>query len=168
MTGEFEVPGVELRFTTMEDGNHLAKWLSDPFTMMFFPMSSPQEAEDSAQRWISFCRYNCSLTAVKDGEVIGLSTLYLQPYRKLIHQSEMGIIVRRGFRSSGIGSLLLSSIMNLAKEKHGIELLHLQVTAHNPAIRLYKRFGFREFGRQTHWIKNQGAYTGRVFMERFL
>ena len=73
-----------------------------------------------------------------------------------------------GFRNKGIGSFLLNSVMRLAKEQFKIELLHLQVYAENPAQKLYKRFGFREFGRQTHWIKESDRYVGRVFMERFL
>jgi len=59
--------------------------------------------------------------------------------------------------------------MHLAKDKFRIELLHLQVYAENPAVRLYQRLGFTEFGRQNQWIKEiDGTYTGRVFMERFL
>ena len=58
--------------------------------------------------------------------------------------------------------------MHLAKEKFKIELLHLQVYAENPAMNLYKRFGFKEFGRQESWIKEENRYVGRVFMERFL
>jgi putative acetyltransferase len=71
-------------------------------------------------------------------------------------------------RNKGIGSFLMRSMMRLAKEQFHLEPIHLQVYAENPAMRLYKRFGFREFGRQTHWIKEEDRYVGRIFMERFL
>ncbi|MDF2550192.1 MAG: Acetyltransferase, family [Chlamydiales bacterium] len=160
--------GLEVRYTVLEDVKHLAEWLSDPLILQFFPLSTAEEIEDSAQRWVGFCRMQSSLTVLKDGVPCGLATLYLQPYRKLLHQSEMGIIVGRGFRNQGIGSYLLKSIIHLAKEKFKIELLHLQVCDQNPAIRLYKRFGFQEFGRQSNWIKNRGVYTGRVMFQKFL
>ena len=159
---------IEIRYTEMSDGKHLKQWLIEPGVSRWFPMHDEVEIDDAVQRWIGFCRYKCSLTAVLDGVPCGLTTLYLQPYRKLAHQCEFGIIVGEGYRGKGVGSQLLTSLMQLAKDNFKIELLHLQVYAENPAIHLYKRFGFREFGRQSHWIKDEGVYVGRVFMERFI
>ncbi len=171
------VPGLEIRYSTVEDGQYLKEWLSDPTVSRWFPMNDSVETEDATMRWISFARYHCSLTAVIDGKPVGLTTLYLQPYKNLAHQCEFGIIVAPDCRAMGIGSHLLNSLMHMAKERFKIEVLHLQVYADNPAIRLYRRFGFTEFGRQTHWVKKhhtegpkagETEYIGRVFMERFL
>ncbi len=159
---------VEIRYTELSDAKYLKKWLLQPDVSPGFPMFDEVEVEDAVNRWISFYRYKCSLTATIDGVPVGLATLYLQPYRQLAHQCEMGIVVGDDNRGKGIGSLLMTSLMQLAKDNFRIELLHLQVYAENPAVRLYKRFGFREFGRQTHWVKEDGVYLGRVFMERFL
>lgn len=163
-----DLQGVQIRYTEPGDAKYLKKWLSEPGILRWFPMFDEAEIDDAVMRWIGFHRYKCSLTAVKDGIPCGLTTLYLQPYRKLAHQCEFGIIVGEGNRGAGIGGLLLTNLMHLAKENFRIELLHLQVYAENPAMRLYRRFGFREFGRQTHWIKDEGVYVGRVFMERFI
>jgi RimJ/RimL family protein N-acetyltransferase len=164
-----QVPsGVEIRYTQPEDAKYLKAWLSDPEAMCWFPMADEVEIDDAVMRWIAFYRYKCSLTISKDGIPCGIATLYLQPYRKLAHQCEFGIIVGKGYRNLGIGSYLMSSIMHLAKEKFKIELLHLQVYAENPAIQFYHRFGFKEFGRQNSWIKEKDRYVGRVFMERML
>ncbi len=161
-------PGdLHLRPTRMEDALELKAWLLDPEAAAYFPMLEPAEIEDATNRWVGFCRYRCSLTAVLDDVPVGLCTLYLQPYRKLMHQSEFGIIVAPKLRGRGIGSKLLHGIIELAKRDFAIELLHLQVYAGNPAIRLYTRWGFQEFGRQAHWIKEpSGAYQARIFMER--
>jgi RimJ/RimL family protein N-acetyltransferase len=161
-------PGIAIRYTEQDDAKYLKAWLMDPNIMNWFPMDDEVEIDDAVLRWIAFHRYKCSLTITKDGIPCGIATLYLQPYRKLVHQCEFGIIVGTGYRNMGIGSYLMSSIMHLAKEKFRIELLHLQVYAENPAINLYKRFGFKEFGRQNSWIKEKDRYVGRVFMERFL
>lgn len=162
------VPGFDIRYTEPSDAQYLTKWFSEPGILRWFPMTEPPEIEDSVRRWISFSRYKCSLTGLMEGEPCGIATLYLQPYRKLVHQCEFGIIVGEGFRNKGIGGQMLRNLMHLAKTYFSIEVLHLQVYAENPAIHLYKRFGFREFGRQTHWLKDRGVYAGRVFMERFL
>lgn len=160
--------GLEIRYTEPGDAKFLREWLNETEILRWFPMADTPEIDDSVHRWISFCRYKCSLTAVMDGVPCGLATLYLQPYRKLAHQCEFGIIVANGYRSKGVGTSLLKSLMYLAKEHFKIELLQLQVYQDNPAIHLYERLGFKEFGRQTHWLKDNGEYIGRIFMERFL
>jgi RimJ/RimL family protein N-acetyltransferase len=162
------IPGLTVRYTQPQDAEYLKAWLSDPEVSTWFPMANEFEVDDAVRRWISFSRVRSSLTAELDGKPCGLVTLYVQAYKKLQHQSEFGIIVASGMRNQGIGSFLMRSMMRLAKEQFHLELVHLQVYAENPAIRLYKRFGFREFGRQTHWIKEQDRYVGRIFMERFL
>lgn len=161
-----EIPGVDIRYTEMSDGKYLRDWLLDPNVNRWFPMADVVEADDAVTRWIGFARWRCSLTAVRDGVPIGLCTLYLQPYKKLAHQCEFGIIVSDKERGHGVGTLLLSSLMSLAKDTFKIEILHLQVYSDNPAIHLYERLGFNEFGRQDEWIKElDGTYTGRIFME---
>ncbi len=160
--------GLEIRYTNQEDTQFLKEWLMDQAIRKWFPMADEVEIDDAVMRWIAFYRYKCSLTVLKDGIPCGIATLYLQPYKKLAHQCEFGIIIGTNYRNMGIGSYLMSSIMHLAKEKFKIELIHLQVYAENPAMRLYKRFGFKEFGRQNSWIKEEDRYVGRVFMERFL
>lgn len=160
--------GLQIRYTEPEDAKFLKEWLMEPGTMQCFPMMDEVEINDAVMRWIAFYRYKCSITVLKEGIPCGIATLYLQPYRKLAHQCEFGIVVGKDYRNQGVGSYLLSSLMHLAKEKFKIELLHLQVCSENPAIHLYKRFGFTEFGAQNNWIKEETRYVGRLFMERFL
>ncbi len=162
-------PNVMIRYTEPSDEKYLKEWLLEPSSLRWFPMADEVEVDDSASRWISFCRYHCSITATVGDVPCGLATLYLQPYRYLAHQCEMGIIVAKDFRGYQIGELLMERIMDLAKNGFRIEILHLQVYGENPAVQLYKKFGFREFGRQTRWLKNdEGVYSTRVFMERIL
>jgi RimJ/RimL family protein N-acetyltransferase len=171
------IDGLEIRYSQLEDGKYLKEWLSKPSVERAFPMADIAEVEDATARWISFARYRCSLTATINGVPCGIATLYLQPYRKLVHQCEFGIVIGDEYRNMGIGTQLLNSLMHLAKERFKIELLHLQVYAENPAIHLYTKLGFETFGVQTHWIKESSTselgeekveYIGRVFMQRFL
>lgn len=161
--------GLELRYTELEDAKYLKAWLMDSSVGCSFPMVDEMEDEDALLRWISFYRFKCSLTLLKEGVPCAIATLYLQPYRRLAHQCEFGIVVGGEYRNRGIGSYLMSCIMHLAKEKFNIKLIHLQVCEDNPAIRLYQRFGFKEFGRQNGWIQEEnGRLRARVFMERVL
>ena len=163
-------PGVTIRYTVPQDGEALRTWLLDPTVRDAFPMNDEAEVDDSVRRWVSFSRVRSSLTLVCDGKPIGLGTLYIQTYKRLLHQTEFGIVLDGNYRGQGIGSYLMSSLMKFAKHQFKIELLHLQVYEKNPALRFYERFGFKEFGRQTHWLRDEkeGRYVGRIFMERFL
>lgn len=167
-TNEEILSGIKVRYTEPEDALYLKQWLSDPDGGCWFPLEGEIEIDDAVVRWIAFYRYRCSITILKDGVPCGIATLYLQPYAKLAHQCEFGIIVGKNYRNLGIGSYLMNCIIHLAKEKFKIELLHLTVYAANPAIKLYRRFGFTEFGRQENWIKETNGYFARVFMERRL
>lgn len=161
-------PGITIRYTVPQDAEWLRKWLLDPKVIDAFPMMSESEVDDAVRRWISFSRVRSSLTVEYNNRPVGISTIYLQIYKRLLHQAEFGIIVDEEFRGQGIGSYLLSSIMKLAKHQFQIELIHLQVYEGNPAINLYKKFGFKEFGRQAGWIKDKDRFVGRIFMERYI
>jgi len=166
-TEENPLAGLDMRFTELSDAPYLKTWLMDTSVGRWFPMDDPVEIDDAVNRWISFCRYRCSLTATYNGTPCGIVTLYLQPYRKLAHQCEFGIIVAPEYRNRGFGTDLIKNIEHLGKTQFNLELLHLQVYANNPAIRLYQRCGYREFGNQAQWIKERdGTYTGRIFMEK--
>lgn len=157
----------EFRLTRMSDSIELEHWLSDFKVFNFFPMYADCEFKEAATRWVSFSRYRSSLTALIDGKMVGLVTLYLQPYKRLMHQSEMGIIVAPSHRGQGIGSSLMDEVEKMAKQQFQIELLHLQVYFNNPAIHLYERKGFREFGRQERFMKqDDGSFQGRIFMQK--
>lgn len=163
------VPGLTIRYTTEDDKSAMRGWMDDPETVRWFPMREPHEIEESVARWIGFYKYKCSLTACIEGQPVGIATLFLQPYEKIAHQCEFGIVMSPSSQGKGIGTVLLNSLLHLAKERFRIEVIHLTVYPDNPAIRLYERFGFKEFGRQEHWIKEKdGRYVGRVFMQRYL
>lgn len=162
-------PKVVIRFTEQSDAKALKEWLQEPGILRWFPMQDEVELDDSVMRWIGFSRYRCCLTATINNVPVGIATLYLQPYRKLAHQCEFGIIVSKEARNKGVGTKLIEHLEKLAKDTFKIELLHLQVYEGNPAKNLYARLGYKEFGYQAQWIKElDGTFVGRTFMEKKL
>ena len=57
---------------------------------------------------------------------------------------------------------------SLPKNNFDIELLHLEVYEGNPAIHLYQRLGFVQYGYQRHFIKQNGQYLGKIMMQKAL
>jgi RimJ/RimL family protein N-acetyltransferase len=157
---------INIRLTGQEDAAHLTKWLNDPVILRWFPMFDEREVDDAVRIWMSYSKYGAALTAEWDGAVCGMANLYLQPYKKLAHQCLLSIIVEEKYRGKGVGTALLQDLIKMAKENFRIEILHLEVYIGNPAIHLYERLGFKEFGRQKHFIKDKGEYIGKIFMQR--
>jgi putative acetyltransferase len=161
-------PQLTFRETLPEDAPLLAEWLNDPDILRWFPMCDTREVEDAVRIWISYSKIGAGITALWNQEPCGMANLYIQPYKKQAHTCLFSIIVKAGMRGQGIGKQLLGQIMQLAKDKFHIEILHLEVYEGNPARRLYELMGFREFGCQTRFVKENGKYMAKFFMQRAL
>jgi RimJ/RimL family protein N-acetyltransferase len=158
-----------IRLAQAEDAPHLTKWLSDPNILKWFPMANEREIEDSVRIWVGYSRMQAGMTACLGDQPVGMANLYIQPYQKLAHQCLFSVIIQDAYRGQGIGTLLLESLIEHAKEKFQIELLHLEVYDGNPAITLYRKLGFQEYGRHVRFIKlEDGTYIDKIFMQREL
>jgi len=159
---------ITIRFAESSDEKYLVDWLLQPGVLQWFPLADQREIEDAARIWMSYSKYQAVLTALWDSVPCGTANLYLQPYKKLAHQCLFAIIVDESFRGKGIGSRLLQELMTLGKERFKIELLHLEVYEGNPAIRLYQRLGFQEYGVHPNFIKDEGKYLNKILMQKVL
>ncbi len=157
-----------IRLAVDSDQKYLVDWLLQPGVLEWFPLADLREVEDAARIWVGYNKYGAVLTALWDSVPCGIANLYLQPYKKLAHQCLFAVIVDEKFRGKGIGTKLLRELMTLAKERFHIELLHLEVYAGNPAIRLYERFGFEVYGKQRHFVKENGKYLDKILMQKNL
>lgn len=161
-------PELSIRLTRAEDAPPLMQWLMDPKILSWFPMIDAREVEDAVRIWIGYSRIEAGLTAEWNGEPCGMANLYIQPYKKLMHTCLFSIIVKESMRGKGIGGALLKQLMQHAKNRFKIEILHLEVYEGNPARKLYERLGFKPFGSQAHFIKENGKYLGKTFMQKQL
>lgn len=160
---------ISIRFAEESDQPFLVEWLMQPGVLDWFPLTDLREVEDAARIWMSYTKRQGVLTALWNGTPCGIANLYLQPYQKLAHQCLFAIVVDEKYRGRGIGTRLMEDLMALAKERFGIELLHLEVYEGNPAIGLYKRLGFSQYGIERHFVKNvDGTYLAKVLMQKTL
>lgn len=160
-----DTPELTFRLTKEEDAPYLLQWLSDPKILRWFPMYDAREVDDAVRIWIGYSRIESGITALWNGVPCGMANLYIQPYKKQAHTCLFSIIVRDDMRGKGVGKGLMEHLMKHAKEKFKIEILHLEVYDGNPARRLYERLGFKAFGKQDHFIKEDGKYNAKIFMQ---
>ncbi len=163
-----KISGLELRYTTLDDASYLKSWLLQPGVLAGFPMCNEAEVQDSVNHWIGFSKCKSSLTATLDGKPVGIATLCLMPYKKVMHQCLLSIIVSEECRNRGVGTLLINNLLHLAKERFAIDVVYLEVYEGIPAINLYRRFGFKEVGVQKRFMRENGKYIGKIIMERVL
>lgn len=163
------LPGLKIRYSEESDADEWGKWLTERDVLKWYPMEGAAERKESIDRMRSYCKYKCAMTAVYEGEIAGIAYMNLHPYRKIAHHCIFTIIVSERFQGRGIGQCLLEHLERLAKESFRLENLHLEVYEGNPAVRLYRRMGYREFGSQSHWIREKdGEYRTKIFMEKEL
>lgn len=156
---------ISIRFTEPEDAEPLKRWLLQPNVLSYFPMNDVREVDDAVRLWINYCQIKAGITALWDGVPCGAAILNVQPFKKFSHQCLISLVVDENYRGRGVGTQMIRELKKLAVEKFQMEILHLEVYANNPAINLYKREGFIEYGCQEHFIKENGKYIGKIYME---
>jgi len=109
-----------------------------------------------------------SLVACVDGEVvgqIGVQTFPNRPRRR--HVGEIGMMVRDDWQGKGIGTALMQAIVDLADKWLNLYRLELDVyTDNEPAIKLYKKFGFEIEGRRVGMAFRDGQFIDSYAMAR--
>lgn len=155
----------EIRYSIMDDGSYLSKWLQDAKTRLWFPVSSDQDAQMFVRNWIGFARYQASLTALYKGEPVGVVTLFLMPYLKVAHTTMLYIVVDKEHRNKGVGTALLRNAIHLAKTRFRLESIHLEVFGGCDLMSLLQKANFYEVFWQKDFVKTEEGYIDRAIME---
>lgn len=104
------------------------------------PFTVEAEADYLAQ--LENSRDSIMLVARENGTIIGNASLSRLP-RRMGHRGDFSVSVAKSHWNKGIGTQLLTRILEFARE-NGFEIIDLQVRSDNlPAIHLYKKFGFQ-------------------------
>ncbi len=109
-----------------------------------------------------------SLVACEDTEIVGQLDLYtfpLHPRRR--HVGQIGMAVRDDWQGKGVGSALLQAAIDVADKWLNLLRLELEVyTDNEPAVRLYKKFGFVVEGTSVQFAYRDGKYVDVYIMAR--
>ncbi len=96
---------------------------------------------------------------------IGVMTSPHSPRRR--HVAQIGMAVHDDWQGKGIGSALMQAAIELAEQWLNISRLELEVyTDNEPAIRLYKKFGFVTEGTLRRFAYRAGMYVDAYMMAR--
>jgi putative acetyltransferase len=108
------------------------------------------------------------LVATAGTEMVGQLDLFTSPnHPRRKHAGQIGMAVRDDFQSQGVGSALMQSVTDLADNWLNLQRLELEVYCDNePAVRLYKKFGFEVEGTLKGYAFRAGEYVDVYAMAR--
>lgn len=99
------------------------------------------------------------------GEIAGVVSLKALSSKRVAHNCELGVSVRKKYWHQGIGSALMREAIAYARQSGTLKVIHLMVFASNhPAIALYQKLGFETIGINKDYVKLNGSYQDAVLM----
>lgn len=130
-------------------------------------MRLPYHSEEEVRRGIEQQSGDArSLVAILEDRIVGDIGLHPAKGRRA-HAATVGMGVHDEFTRRGIGRALLGEAIAIADEWLNLSRLELTVYADNePAIGLYKSFGFQVEGMMARYAFRGGAYVDALSMAR--
>ncbi len=109
---------------------------------------------------------NVCLLGIIGGRIVGTAGLFRLTGRRA-HAAEVGMGVHDDWHGRGIATALLGALVDTADNWLGLRRLELSVYPDNePAIRLYRRFGFEVEGTFRDFAFRDGRYVDALAMAR--
>lgn len=104
--------------------------------------------------------------AFHDGRLVGTVTVEFSTKQKTRHKARLiGMFVHESCRGLGAGAELVQAALGAARTRPEVRLVTLTVTEGNaPAVCLYQRCGFRQFGVEPLAIATPDGYKSKVHM----
>ncbi|MBI4673925.1 MAG: GNAT family N-acetyltransferase [Chloroflexi bacterium] len=103
-----------------------------------------------------------------ENQVVGSVGLHTFPHNtRRKHVAQLGMMVRDDWQGKGVGAALMRAAVELADKWLNVTHIELEVYADNePALRLYKKFGFEIEGTLKQHAFRDGVYVDSYFMAR--
>lgn len=103
------------------------------------------------------------------GKYAGSGRIYKKGLDAEKHVMELRVRLERPYRGLGIGTRLMLTLERLAKERMKAKVLELTCfSLNNPAMRLYRKLGYREVGRIPKGCYYYGKYCDDIIMAKVL
>lgn len=121
--------------------------------------------------WInSYNQRGLLLVTEVEGKIIGVLNFRLSSSKKFSHKGLFGMSIQEAYTNQGIGSRLITTLLEWAREDGRVEKITLEVFSNNErAIHLYSKLGFVEEGRMVRNAKlGPNEYVDDIIMSIFL
>lgn len=163
---EKPLSGLTIRASRLEDSIGIAELVNLP-GFRHGTLRLPFHTSAEVRGWIEKAAPgDVSLVAVVDDRIVGSAGLHRLTGRQA-HVGQIGMGVHDDWTGRGIGTRLLSALIDMADRWLGLRRLQLTVFPDNePAIRLYQKFGFEAEGTHREFALRDGKLVDALAMAR--
>jgi RimJ/RimL family protein N-acetyltransferase len=131
----------------------------------------PPFTRERVEGWTKNVDYSKVLAIVAitgDGRIVAIGSLQFNMQEVMRHKAELGLTVHDSYQNRGIGTAMLSHLLDIAKEMD-LKKVHLTVRADNKrAIGLYEKFSFKVEGTFQKEMLLNGKFIDDYRMALFL
>ena len=159
-------PGLIVRAREPGDWEALSALMQLP-RVRWGTLRLPFTSADETRKWIERpADGSVFIVATLDDRLIGAASMIRYKGRR-DHVGDIGMSVHDDFQGRGVGAALLGALVDTADKWLNLRRLELAVYVDNePAIRLYKRFGFVIEGTRRAVAFRDGAFVDDYIMAR--
>jgi putative acetyltransferase len=163
---KFAGAGLSIRAREPGDWPQFAELLELP-KVRWGTLRLPFVSKDQYRKWLESPPEGMTgIVAVLDGRIVGCADVTQQKGRRS-HVGVIGICVHDDFHGRRIGSAMMAALVEVADDWLALQRLELKVHVDNqPAIRLYRKFGFELEGTLRADAFRGGAYVDSHIMAR--
>jgi putative acetyltransferase len=160
--------GLRIRLRDGRDSSDLLELFNEERFLHYASARGPFASSDELQSWLAniACSKSFEAVGVFAGKTIGFGGLYVMG-EGLSHSGWILLGVREAFQGRGIGARLLQMLMATASIMIGLRRVQLTVFGDNdPAIKLYRRFGFEIEGRHRDFVRRGDGFVDALTMAK--
>lgn len=163
---EFHIDNIVVRGTRLQDAKAITEILNLP-GVRYGTLRQPFQSVEETRKYIESASHADLLVCAEwNGRIIGNADFRRKTGRQH-HSATFGMGVHDDFAGRGVGTALLSILIDTADKWHDIRRIELNVFVDNaPAIRLYEKFGFVHEGTLRQNAYRDGQYVDAHFMAR--
>ena len=162
---------VQIRRVRTTDAEGMARLMGDPETfgsLLQLPYPSVEAWRTRLAEWDQPGRTDLLLVAEADGSLVGNAGLNpVGASLRRRHAMGLGITVDKAWHRHGVGSQLMTALLDAADRWLGVLRIELTVYTDNAAaIALYRKFGFVVEGTHRAFALRDGRYVDALTMAR--
>ena len=161
-----------LRKPKVEDAENMIKYLNlvggESDNLLFgkdeFRLTVEQEMEYIKK--VSNDFNTLMILGLIDNEIVSIAQIASPNRKRIAHNSELSISVKKAYWNMGIGSVVMEELIKFGKVHGTIRNISLGVKASNyKAIKMYEKFGFKKIGVHKNYFNVNGSFDDEILMD---
>jgi len=131
-------------------------------------LSTVEEEKEHIKRMNSDSN-SLMILGIIDDNIVSLAQITSSNRKRIAHNSEVSISVKKDYWRNGIGSAVMEEIIRFAREGSVIKNISLGVRASNiNAIKMYKELGFVKVGLHKNYFNINDNFDDEILMDLYI